>query len=197
MGCGKTAALIDKFIRHKKLDEESQIILVPWIVGSSEVCSRDGRSLPATRLPENPSRWCVRYCYETENFAARWYIDEAQFLEPETVRELAVLAETLDINIRCYGLRTDFLGRPFKGSSQLFASAHWFVDEGQWATCCSECGTRESIINARFRDGVICGGDEEQVCIGGDELYKPICHSCFRELQAAQLVKGLDLLKEE
>lgn len=51
------------------------------------------------------------------------FIDEAQFLTRKQVMNLVNLVDTIDINILCYGLRTDFKGEPFEGSTYLMAWA--------------------------------------------------------------------------
>ncbi|MDW8259933.1 MAG: thymidine kinase, partial [Gammaproteobacteria bacterium] len=50
-------------------------------------------------------------------------VDEAQFLEPEQVRQLARIVDEHDVPVLCYGLRTDFRGELFPGSAQLLAWA--------------------------------------------------------------------------
>ena len=50
-------------------------------------------------------------------------IDEAQFLDPEQVRQLHRLAHVADIPVIAYGIRSDFIGEPFPGSTYLLALA--------------------------------------------------------------------------
>ena len=51
------------------------------------------------------------------------FVDEAQFLTPEQVWQLARLADAASIPVLCYGLRTDFQGELFAGSAALLALA--------------------------------------------------------------------------
>jgi len=51
------------------------------------------------------------------------FIDEAQFLKKEQIRQLAELVDRNNVTILCYGLRTDFLGEPFEGTTYLMAWA--------------------------------------------------------------------------
>ena len=51
------------------------------------------------------------------------FIDEAQFLTREQVMSLAHIADHNKVCIICYGLRTDFKGEPFEGSTYLMAWA--------------------------------------------------------------------------
>lgn len=99
--------------------------------------------------------------------------DECQFLTADQVVQLKQLAETKDILVYCYGLRTDFRTELFSGSAKLFCLADEII---QLEAVC-DCG-RPAIVNARFNDGkVVTTGS--QIDIGGDEKYKPLCWSCW------------------
>ena len=53
--------------------------------------------------------------------ALRWVlIDESQFLTEEQVEQLSDVVDFLDINVMCFGLRTDFQSQLFPGSKRLF-----------------------------------------------------------------------------
>lgn len=103
-------------------------------------------------------------------------IDEAQFLTEEQIDQLAAIVDEFDINVSCYGLRTDFKSSLFPGSKRLFELADT-IEEIK--SPCS-CG-RKSIINARIDANgklVISG---KQVMIGGDDSYIPLCRKCWKE----------------
>lgn len=103
-------------------------------------------------------------------------VDESQFLSFEHVEQLRAIVDDFDINVLCYGLRTDFQTRLFEGSKRLFELAD---DVDEMKISCS-CG-RKAIFNARFNENgelVTCG---EQILIGGEDKYKPMCSKCYRE----------------
>ncbi len=50
-------------------------------------------------------------------------VDEAQFLAPEQVDQLAQVVDDFGINVICYGLRTDFRTNLFEGSRRLLEFA--------------------------------------------------------------------------
>ncbi len=77
--------------------------------------------------------------------AGRILVDEAQFLSPAQVRQLAHLADELGIPVLCYGLRTDFQGRLFPGSAELLALADSLVEIK--SVC--ECGRKATMNPAR------------------------------------------------
>ena len=104
-------------------------------------------------------------------------IDEAQFLAEWQIDELKEIAETMNIPVYCYGLRTDFRTKLFPGSKRLFEICSKTIE---LESIC-ECG-KPAIINARFnKDGKIMTHGA-QVDIGGDEKYKALCYSCWKEL---------------
>lgn len=102
-------------------------------------------------------------------------VDEAQFLTPEQVDQLAQVVDDYGINVLCYGLRTDFRTRLFEGSRRLFEIAD-SIDEIK-STC--SCG-RKTIVNARIdgRGEIITEG--EVVEIGGNDRYMSVCRKCWR-----------------
>jgi thymidine kinase len=103
-------------------------------------------------------------------------IDEAQFLDPEQVRQLHKLAHIADIPVICYGLRSDFLGEPFPGAAYLLTLAD---DIEELKNICA-CG-RKATMNVRIdeRGGRITEG--EQVAIEGSVRYVQTCGRCFYE----------------
>jgi len=113
-------------------------------------------------------------------------IDEAQFLTPDHVLQLARVCDDLGIPVLCYGLRTDFQGKLFPGSAALLAIADNLVELK--AVC--ECG-RKATMNLRVDaegHAVAAGAQTE---IGGNDRYVALCRRHFferlREGEARQL----------
>lgn len=105
------------------------------------------------------------------------FVDECQFLTERQVDELAMVVDTLDVDVMCYGLRTDFRTKSFPASKRLFELADT-IEEVK-----SHCGCgRKATINARFdeNDEIIVSGN--QVQIGGNESYKALCRKCYMKL---------------
>lgn len=103
--------------------------------------------------------------------------DEAQFLTAVQVEELKMLADRDNIQVLCYGLRTDFRSQSFEGSKRLFELAS--VIKNIPVIC--DCGNF-AVINARIVDGVITV-EGDQVDIGGDEKYQAFCYHCWKKYQ--------------
>ena len=103
-------------------------------------------------------------------------VDESQFLTSEQVEQFRAIVDDFDINVMCYGLRTDFQTHLFEGSKRLFELAD---DIDELKISCS-CG-RKAIFNARFNENGELVANGEQILIGGEDKYKPICSKCYRE----------------
>ena len=116
----------------------------------------------------------------------KWVIiDECQFLTEKQVDELSDVVDNLDINVMCYGLRTDFRSKLFQGSKRLFEIADT-IEEIK-STC--ECGNRKTSINARFDEKGEIITDGNQVMIGGDETYTALCRKCWKDKIKQKLSK--------
>ena len=106
------------------------------------------------------------------------FVDEAQFLTKEQVRNLSKISDKLDIPVMCYGIRTDFQGELFNGSSELLAIAD---NLNELKTICSECDKKATMVVRLDENGdVILEG--EKILVGGNEIYKTVCRKHFREL---------------
>ena len=101
----------------------------------------------------------------------KWVIvDEAQFLTEEQVDQLA------NINVLCYGLRTDFQTKLFPGSKRLFEIADKF--EEMRSTC--RCGERAS-VNVRIdKDGKVVTEGPQVEC-GSEDKYITLCRKCYKK----------------
>ncbi len=119
--------------------------------------------------------------YLDDKSLSKWIlVDECQFLTENQVDELREITYNYDINVMCYGLRTDFQTKFFEGSRRLMEIADT-IEELKFS--CPFCG-KKAIINARYDKStgkIITEG--EQVCIGGDETYVSVCGKCYKEKQ--------------
>lgn len=77
------------------------------------------------------------------------FVDEAQFLTADQVWQLARVADRLGVPVMCYGLRTDFRGQLFPGSSELLAIA----DELREVRTICFCGRKATMVVRRDAEG--------------------------------------------
>ena len=101
-------------------------------------------------------------------------VDEAQFLTPAQVWQLARIADEADVPALCYGLRTDFRGHLFPGSAALLGLADELVELK--AVC--HCGAKAT-MNLRVEDSGAAVRDGAQTEIGGNDRYLALCRRHF------------------
>lgn len=103
-------------------------------------------------------------------------IDEAQFLSREQIVQLSRVVDMLDIPVMCYGLKNDFQNNLFEGSEALLLYADKTIEI---KTICAKdtCG-KKAIMNLRLNNGIPVY-EGEQVQIGGDESYVPVCRKHY------------------
>jgi thymidine kinase len=103
-------------------------------------------------------------------------VDEAQFLTPAQVWQLARLADEGGIPVLCYGLRTDFQGELFPGSAVLLGIADALVELK--AVC--HCG-RKATMNLRVDESGAAVRQGQQTEIGGNDRYVALCRKHFSQ----------------
>lgn len=101
-------------------------------------------------------------------------IDEAQFLTEEQVDQLAKIVDKLNIDVVCFGLRTDFKTKLFPGSKRLMELSDTIEEIKSRCSC-----GRQTNVNARVDENGELVLDGNQVMVGGNELYTPICRRCY------------------
>lgn len=168
MGSTKTAQALMLHYNFKERNRGS-LLLKP------SIDTRDGESIIKSRC--GLSSKCLLFENLTTEIAQGYeilIIDEAQFLKLKDIKFLIELADGYDITIVCYGLRTDFKGELFEGSKYLLA---WADEIEEIKTIC-KCGNKAT-RNARLGKGNKVVKVGEQVEIGGNEKYIPMCRKCF------------------
>ena len=103
------------------------------------------------------------------------FVDEAQFLTKKQVWELSEVVEILNVPVMCYGLRTDFQGNLFEGSSTLLAIA----DELKEIKTICHCGKKATmVVRLDSRGNVLKEG--AQIEIGGNDKYISLCRKHWK-----------------
>ena len=127
-----------------------------------ELIGKDDNVIINPAHSTNPPQWIL--------------IDEAQFLTKEQVERLAFIVDQHDINVMCYGLRSDFKTHLFEGSKRLFELA----DSISEIKGICKCG-RKSIVNARTdkNGNILTTGPT--VMVGMEDIYTTMCRKCYFE----------------
>ncbi|AXE65558.1 thymidine kinase [Hyphomonas polymorpha PS728] len=103
------------------------------------------------------------------------FVDEAQFLTRDQVWQLARVADHFGVPVLTYGLRTDFRGELFEGSSALLAIA----DELREVRTICECGRKATMVVRLGPDGKALT-EGEQISIG-KATYLSVCRRHWEE----------------
>ena len=144
--------------------------------GAGKISSRIGISAPAERYGPGDDLFGLISDRSASAPLACILVDEAQFLMPEQVWQLARVADELGIPVMTYGLRVDFQGQPFPGSAALLAIADALREI---RTIC-HCGRKATMVIRKDDQGNVVT-DGAQVQIGGDETYVSLCRVHWRE----------------
>ena len=103
------------------------------------------------------------------------FVDEAQFLTDKQVWELSDVVEILKVPVMCFGLRTDFQGKLFEGSSTLLAIA----DELKEIKTICHCGKKANMVVRVDSNGKVLR-EGAQIEIGGNEKYISLCRKHWK-----------------
>ena len=170
---------------------------IPFLILKSEIDTRDGSDTIQSRaIPEG--RKCISVSHDdnileiiksNSDILTLKYIlvDEVQFLTVEQIEEFAYIADTYDIIIYCYGLKTDFKTKLFPASQRLFEIADEF--EAIDSYCEYNGLTYKTMFNARINSEgkIIVNG--KQIEVGGDDRYKAISRKEYFEKTENNLYK--------
>lgn len=109
------------------------------------------------------------------------FIDEAQFLNKNQVKELRLITVATDIPVICYALRLNFKGELFEGSEALFTDADEIVE---LKTLCPLC-EKENIaryVGRKVNGEFVLKGKEVVIDGSKDNVeYVPLCEKHFLE----------------
>ena len=144
--------------------------------GTGIIASRIGLSAPAHSFDSQTDLLADLLPIHQKSGLACLLVDEAQFLTPQQVWQLSVLADDYNLPVMCYGLRTDFQGKLFPGSAELLAIAD-VVREIR--TIC-HCGSKATMVVRQTATGDIVT-DGAQIEIGGNDKYVSLCRKHWKE----------------
>ncbi|MBU2360629.1 thymidine kinase [Loktanella sp. M215] len=176
MNAGKSTVLLQA--SHNYVERGMQTYLMTARLdtraGQGRIASRIGIAQPAdTYAPGDNLYTMIERRLKTP--CACIFVDEAQFLDPDQVWQLARVVDDLDVPVMCFGLRVDFQGQLFPGSATLLALA----DEMREVRTICHCGRKATMVVRRDAQGrVVQAGDQVQV--GGNDRYVSLCRRHWR-----------------
>jgi thymidine kinase len=178
MNAGKSTLLLQASYNYRERGMNTYLLTYAFDTraGDGRIGSRIGISEPADTFREGDDLFDRIRERQSRGPLACVFVDEAQFLEPAQVWQLARVVDDLGLPVMCYGLRVDFLGNLFPGSATLLALA----DEMREARTICFCGKKATMVVRKDADGrVLTAG--EQIAIGGNDRYESLCRRHWRE----------------
>tara|TARA_B100000700_G_scaffold230615_1_gene255053 strand:- start:20724 stop:21368 length:645 start_codon:yes stop_codon:yes gene_type:complete len=101
-------------------------------------------------------------------------VDEAQFFTEQQIRDLAYIVDSLNIDVMCYGLRSDFKAQPFEGSLALLTLSDKLREVKNRCVC-----GKKATMNLRFDENFNVVNSGESIQVGGEENYISLCRKHF------------------
>ena len=179
MGAGKTTEALKTFEIYRRKGRNPLII-------KPTTDDREGKysgwGLIKSRLiPEQ------RPCFYVDNVMNQLYnsapqpygvliVDEVQFFKPNDIISLSSIVDYRDIDVICYGLKTDCRGKLFDGAAQLLAIAD---ETKELDNLCDICGKENANMHLRYVNGEIDYEPESIKVEKGNVKYKSVCRKCF------------------
>ena len=179
MNAGKSTALLQSNYNYNERGMNTLLFLpkVDADANKNKIHSRIGLIADAISVDTSFDFFEYVQSLKNEKKVDAILIDEVQFLTKDQVRQICKISDTLNIPSMCYGIRTDFRGELFEGSSELLALADNLIE---LKTVC-DCGRKATMVVRLDESGkVITAG--EKIQIGGNDTYKVYCRKHFREL---------------
>ncbi|HTG69141.1 MAG TPA: thymidine kinase [Candidatus Udaeobacter sp.] len=181
MNSGKSFEIIK--VAHNYEEQGKQVLIYSPSVSArgsvDRVGSRVGFEREAIPVHENTNLYesvkaCVASVMPSKIYCV--LIDEAQFLKKHHILELTEVVDELNIPVMAFGLKNDFQNQLFEGSYNLLVQADK-IEEIK--TICWFCDRKATMV-IRYNDGQPMSAGE-QIQIGGNEDYKPVCRRCYNE----------------
>jgi thymidine kinase len=144
-------------------------------IHQGQVSSRLGISAPAIAFHAGDDLFGLIEQSHRERPVHGVFVDEAQFLAPDQVWQLARVADRLQIPVLCYGLRTDFRGELFPGSAELLAIA----DSLREVRTICHCGRKATMVLRHDPSGAVTTSGA-QIAVE-KSLYVSLCRLHWEE----------------
>ena len=174
MNSGKTIEILK--VAHNYEEQGKGVVIM-----TSSVDTRDGVGYVSSRIGMKRQAMAIEDDTDIlgyiKNLPEKPYcilIDEAQFLKRHHVYDLARVVDELDVPIMAFGLKNDFRNELFEGSKHLLLLADK-IEEIK--TICQYCSRKATMVLRTDHGKPVYDG--EQIQIGGNETYIPVCRKHY------------------
>ncbi len=173
MNSGKSIEILK--VAHNYEEQNKPVLIFTSALDNRDevgyVSSRIGLRREAIPITEDTDIFGIVRDHSPELYCV--LIDECQFLDEASILQLVRIVDELNIPVMAFGLKNDFQNHLFEGSRHLLIYADKIEE---MKTICWFCA-RKATMNLRVENGkpVYTG---EQIQIGGNESYYPVCRKC-------------------
>lgn len=185
---GKSLELLK--VAHNYEEQDKKVIVFTSGIddryGAGKVTSRAGIEREALTINSTDNIVDLIVNYHDSSvygnmFTSRVYscilVDEAQFLTREQIKQLAYIVDEIDIPVIAYGLKTDFSNKLFESSKELLIQADK-IEEIK-TICSLRICDNKAIMSVRIDEENNALYEGEQIEIGGNERYVPVCRKHY------------------
>jgi thymidine kinase len=178
MDCGKSTLALQIDHNQARQGRHGLLLVLHDRSGQPKITTRVGLSRTAVEIDERTDlRSLVREQWSAGRALDYLIVDEAGFLEPEQVDQLAELVDDWHVDVYCFGIATDFRTRLFAGAQRLMELADEIAPVHVEVLCW--CG-RPGRLNARVVDGRVAREGNTVVVAdtapgGSDVHYQVLC----------------------
>lgn len=178
MNAGKSTSLLQSAYNYKERGMNVSLFTVEFDdrFADGKIASRIGLQSPAHLFNNSTDLFSQISQQHTLSKLSCVFIDEAQFLTKNQVKQCLKIVDDLHIPVLAYGLRTDFQGELFEGSQYLLA---WADKLNELKTIC-HCGRKATFVAKMDEHGKVIK-EGQQVEIGGNEKYVSLCRKHYSE----------------
>jgi thymidine kinase len=195
MNAGKTTVLLQSAHNYRERGM-NPLLFTPRLddrYGEGWIKSRIGLQARATIFEPGDDLFEITRAQLEERNIHCVLVDEAQFLNRKQVYQLSEVVDRLSIPVLCFGLRTDFQGELFEGSTYLLA---WADELAEIKTICHT--GRKATMVVRVDDEGYALKEGAQVEIGGNERYVSVSRSEFKKVfVGGQKIKFLEVVDDD
>lgn len=136
------------------------------------VSSRVGMRQPAIAIYDETNVFEIVKNHQPKPYCV--LIDEAQFVKKAHIIQFTQIVDELNIPVMAFGLKNDFRNELFEGSQYLLTYADKVEEMKTICWFCQKKATMNLRVDEQNRP-VYTG---EQIQIGGNDSYYPVCRKC-------------------
>lgn len=137
--------------------------------GDGIICTHNKKGVPARKITNFEDIFPAIMNYRKPIDAV--FVDELQFINNVTAKNLFTLLETHGVSLYASGLILDSFRIPFPGMKEILP----YAEVTHLNAVCDLCGNFEAIYTFRFAE------DSTQVLLGGKESYCALCKDCYHK----------------